>query len=148
MSTSLFCISSTNGVAASSCSLSTVATTSALFSSAVSFAFCSSASLARPSASAKAAASASFSFFDLRPLFLGLADSSAALSAVGSSTSLNSEGCSLGVILLFFTSKFSPSFPFTEYTLSVSFLTILVLFFFCPKGFFVPSSIACLSNIE
>ena len=109
---------------------------------------CSSVSLAKRSASAKAAASASFSFFDFRPLFLGLAGSSASVSAVVSSTSLNKDGCSLGVTLLFFTSKFSPSFPFTEYTLSVSFLTILVLFFFWPKGFFVPSSMACLSSIE
>ena len=112
---------------------------------------CSSASCARRSASAAAAASASFSFFDFLPLFLGLAGSSlswACVSVAVSSASLNKDGCSLDVTLLFFTSKFSPSFPFTEYTLSVSFLTILVLFFFWPKGFFVPSSMACLSSIE
>ena len=93
---------------------SLASTFSAFISSVVSSFFCSSTSWRKRSASAKAAASASFSFFDLRPLFLGLAVSSAEFSAVISSISLKSEGCSLGDILLFFTSKFSPSFPFTE----------------------------------
>ena len=94
------------------------------------------------------AESSSSSFFDLRPLCLGIAESIS--SGVIVAASASAFVCALGSAssaLFFLTSKFSPSLPFTVYTRSVSFLVILVRRRFVPSGFLLPSISACLSSI-
>ena len=100
------------------------------------------------------AESSSSSLFDFLPLCFGIAincsssESSFVLSVV-SVFSLNNVvwGASSSLVLFFFKSKFSPSFPLTVYTRSVSFLTILVRRRLGPRGFLLPSISACLSRI-
>ena len=83
---------------------------------------------------AKAASSASFSALDFRPRRFGASVTGAASSVAASSamgcrgSSLNSEGASFAFLRLLLLSRFSPSSPFTVYTLLVSFLAIRVRF--------------------
>ena len=96
------------------------------------------------------AESSSSSFFDLRPLCFGIAESISSGVKVAVSPVVGAIAGALGSFssaLFFFTSKFSPSFPFTVYTRSVSFLVIRVRRRLVPSGFLLPSISACLSSI-